>query len=188
MTLIRVSVTRGVTRCTTMRVHSHRRVRALAAAQPRRNEQPLSVEHLGKFYPSGDMSRSVPVYVTQCFHTVNRACLLCSPVSIVSRNRSGAGKPRWGLNELCSSATISARRRWVVASICGISSPMWRHILGFVYLVLYLRLFKAPLLFHLRVFASLLSGVLLPFLYLKRLVCAKLFAKLGCSRTMCPFS
>jgi hypothetical protein len=41
--------------------------------------------------------------------------------------------------------------------------------------------------FHLRVFVSLLSGVFLPFLYLKGLVCAKLFAKLGCCRTLCPF-
>jgi hypothetical protein len=77
-----------------MRVHSHKRIRAPAAAQPRRNEQALPVECLGKFYPSGDMSGSVPVYVTQVFHTVNRACLSCSPVSIVSRNRSGAAKPR----------------------------------------------------------------------------------------------
>jgi hypothetical protein len=38
-------------------------------------------------------------------------------------------------------------RRWVVVSIYGISSPMWRHVLGFSYLVLYLCLFKAPLLF-----------------------------------------
>jgi hypothetical protein len=55
-----------------MRVHFHRRVRASAAAQPRRNKQALPVERLCKFYPSGDMSRSVPVYVTQRFHTVNR--------------------------------------------------------------------------------------------------------------------
>jgi hypothetical protein len=54
-----------------MRVHSHRRVRAPAAAQPQRNEQALSAERLCKFYPSGDMSGSVPVYVTQGFHTVN---------------------------------------------------------------------------------------------------------------------
>jgi hypothetical protein len=54
-----------------MRVHSHRRVRAPAAAQPQRNEQALSDERLCKFYPSGDMSGSVPVYVTQGFHTVN---------------------------------------------------------------------------------------------------------------------
>jgi hypothetical protein len=33
-------------------------------------------------------------YVTQGFHTVNRACLTCSPVSIVSRNRSEVAKPR----------------------------------------------------------------------------------------------
>jgi hypothetical protein len=77
-----------------MRVHSHRRVRAPAAAQPRRNEQALSIERIYKFYPSGDMSGSVPVYVTQDFHTVNRACLLYSPVSIVSRNRSRATEPR----------------------------------------------------------------------------------------------
>jgi hypothetical protein len=54
-----------------MRVHSYRRVRAPAAAQPRRNEQALPVERLCKFYPSGDMSGSIPVYVTQRFHTVN---------------------------------------------------------------------------------------------------------------------
>jgi hypothetical protein len=54
-----------------MRVHSHRRVRAPAATQPRRNEQALPVERLCKFYPSGDMSGSIPVYVTQGFHTVN---------------------------------------------------------------------------------------------------------------------
>jgi hypothetical protein len=61
---------------------------------------------------------------------------------------------------------------------------------GFGYLVLYLRLFKAPLfffLFHLRVYASLLSGFLVPFLCLKGLVCTKLFAMLGCYRTLCPF-
>jgi hypothetical protein len=58
-----------------MRVHSHRQVRAPAAAQPRQNEQALPVERLYKFFPSGDMSRFVPVYVTQGFHTVNGACL-----------------------------------------------------------------------------------------------------------------
>jgi hypothetical protein len=73
---------------------SHRRVRAPAAAQPRRNEQALPVERLCKFYPLGDMSRSVLVYVAQDFHTFNRACLPCSPVSIVSRNRSEAAKPQ----------------------------------------------------------------------------------------------
>jgi hypothetical protein len=77
-----------------MRVHSHRRVCSPTAAQPRRNEQSLPVECLCKFYPSGDMSGSVPVYVAQGFHTFNRAYLPCSPVSIVSRNRSGAAKPR----------------------------------------------------------------------------------------------
>jgi hypothetical protein len=40
---------------------------------------------------------------------------------------------------------------------------MWPHVLGFGYLVLYLRLFKAPLFFHLRVFVLLLSEVLLLF-------------------------
>jgi hypothetical protein len=44
-----------------MRVHSHIRARALAAAQPRQNEQALSVERLCKFYHLGDMSGSVPV-------------------------------------------------------------------------------------------------------------------------------
>jgi hypothetical protein len=84
----------------------------------------------------------------------------------VSRNRSGAAKPRWGLNRLRFSAAVSARLRWVVVSVYGLSSTMWRHVLGFGYLVLYLRLFKAPVfsfLFHLRVFASLLSGFLLLF-------------------------
>jgi hypothetical protein len=75
-------------------VHSHRLVYAPAAAQPRWNEQALPVECLFKFYPSGDMSGSVPVYVTQGFHTINRAGLSCSLVSIVSRNRSGAAKPQ----------------------------------------------------------------------------------------------
>jgi hypothetical protein len=42
-------------------------------------------------------------------------------------------------------------------------------------------------LFHLRVFASLLSGIFLPFLCLKGLVCVKLFVKLGCCRTLCLF-
>jgi hypothetical protein len=77
-----------------MRVHSHMRVRAPAADQPRRNEQALSVERLCKFYPSGDMSESVLIYVTQGFHTVNRACLPCSLVSIVFRNRFRVAKPR----------------------------------------------------------------------------------------------
>jgi hypothetical protein len=77
-----------------IRVHSHRRVRAPAVAEPRWNEQALPVEHLCKFYPSGDTSGSVLVYVIQGFYTVNRAHLPCSPVSIVSRNRSRAAKPR----------------------------------------------------------------------------------------------
>jgi hypothetical protein len=145
-----------------MWVHSHRRVRASAATQPRQNEQALSVERICKFYPSGDMSRSIPVYIAQGFHTFNRVCLPRSPVSIVSRNRTGAAKPRWRLNGLRSSAATSAHRRWVVASIYGISS-MWCHILSFGYLIMYLCLFKAPLFFHLWVFALLLSGVLLPF-------------------------
>jgi hypothetical protein len=82
------------------RVHSHGRVRAPAAAQPRQNKQALPVERLGKFYSLGGMSGSVPVYVTQGFHTVNWICLPCSPVSIVSRNRSEAAKPQSGLNGL----------------------------------------------------------------------------------------
>jgi hypothetical protein len=77
-----------------MRVHSYRRVHAPTAAQPRWNEQALPVVRLCMFYPSSDMPGSVLVYVTQSFYTVNWACLPCSPVSIVSRNRSGAGKPR----------------------------------------------------------------------------------------------
>jgi hypothetical protein len=67
-----------------MWVHFHRRVRAPVAAQPRQNEQALPVERLCKFYPSGDMSGSVPVYIIQDFHTVNRACLPYSSVSLVS--------------------------------------------------------------------------------------------------------
>jgi hypothetical protein len=54
----------SVTASPSMWVHSHRRVHAPAAAQPRWNEQTLPVERLCKFYPSCDMSRSVPVYVT----------------------------------------------------------------------------------------------------------------------------
>jgi hypothetical protein len=170
-----------------MRVHSHRWVRAMAAAQPRRNEQTLPVEHLCKFYPSGDMSGSVLVYATQVFHTVNRSCLSCSLISILSRNRSGAAKTRWCLNELRFSAAVSAHWWWFIVSVYGISSHMWCHVLDYGYLILYLRLFKAPLFFHLWVFASLLSGVLLTFLCLKGLVCAKMFAKLGCCMTLCPF-
>jgi hypothetical protein len=41
----------------------------------------------------------------------------------------------------------------------GLSSPMCCRVLGFGYPVLYLHLFKAPLLFHLLVFALLLSGL-----------------------------
>jgi hypothetical protein len=77
-----------------MRVHSYIRVHAPSAAQPRRNEQALIVQCLCKFYPSNDMSESVPVSVTQGFHIVNVACLSCSPVSIISRNMSKAAKPR----------------------------------------------------------------------------------------------
>jgi hypothetical protein len=160
-----------------MRVHSHRRVYASAAAQSRRNEQALPVEHLCKFYPSSDMSESVSVYVTQGFHTVNRTCLPYSPVSIVSRNRSGVAKSRWGLNELCSLAAISARRRWVIASIYDLSSPMWRHVLGFGYLILYLRLFKAPLFFTSRFLPHFLVGF-----------CSLFYAWKDCSAPSCSLS
>jgi hypothetical protein len=47
-----------------MQVHSHIRVHAPTTAQPQQNEQALLVERLYKFYPSGNMSESVPVYVT----------------------------------------------------------------------------------------------------------------------------
>jgi hypothetical protein len=110
--------------CTPMRVHSHRRGCAPVGAQPWWNEQALPVERLDKFYPSGDISGFVPIYVTQGFRTLDRACLPCSPVGIVSRNRSGATKPRCGLNELHSSVAILAHRRWVVVSIYGLSSSM----------------------------------------------------------------
>jgi hypothetical protein len=121
-----------------MWVHSHRQVHAPVAAQLRRNEQALSVERLGKFYPLGDISGSVPVYVTQSFHTVSRACLPCSQVSIVSRNRYKTAKPQWVLNGLRFSAAISAHWRWVVVSIFSLSYPMWCHVLGFGYIILYL--------------------------------------------------
>jgi hypothetical protein len=150
--------------CAPMWVHSHSWVRAPAAAQPWRNEQALPVERLCKFYRLDDMSESVPIYITQGFYTVNQTCLPCSLFSLVSRNRSGTAKPRWVLNGLRFSAAISARRWWVIVSIYVLSSPMWCHIFGFGYLILYLRLFKAPLFFHLRVFASLLSGFLLFFM------------------------
>jgi hypothetical protein len=65
---------------------------------------------------------------------------------------------------------ISAHQRWVIVFIYDLSFPMWRHVLGFGYLILYLRLFKTLMfyfLFHLWVFVSLFSGLLLPFLCLK---------------------
>jgi hypothetical protein len=77
-----------------LHLQSQMRVCAPTVAQPRRNEQALPVERLCKFYPSGDISGSIPFYVTQGFHTVNHACLSYSLVSIVPRNRSGAAKPR----------------------------------------------------------------------------------------------
>jgi hypothetical protein len=92
---------------------------------------------------------STPVYIAQGFCTINRACLSCSPVSMVTRNRSGAAKPRWGMNVFLFSAAISAHRWWIVASMYGLSSPMWYHVLGFGYLILYLCLFSAPLGFYL---------------------------------------
>jgi hypothetical protein len=59
---------------TPMRVHSHRRVRAPAAAQLRRNEQALSVQRLCKFYPLGNMSRSVPYMLSKVFiHSIGYA-------------------------------------------------------------------------------------------------------------------
>jgi hypothetical protein len=110
-------------RVSPLQVHPCRWLHAPVRAQPRRNEQALTVERLCKFYHSDNISGSVPVYVIQGFHTVNRTCLSCSPVSIVSRNRSGATKPQWGLNGLRYSAVVSAHRRWVIVSIfCPIFS------------------------------------------------------------------
>jgi hypothetical protein len=88
------------------------------------------IERLCKFYPSGDMSESVLIYVTQYFHTVNWVCLPCSPVDIVSRNRSGAAKPRWGLNGLHFSVAFSALRQCLIISIYSLYSTMWCHVLG----------------------------------------------------------
>jgi hypothetical protein len=65
---------------------------------------------------------SVPIYVTQGFHIVNRECFPCSPVSIVSRNRSGVAKPQCGQSGLRFSAAISARQRWVIVSMYDLSS------------------------------------------------------------------
>jgi hypothetical protein len=87
------SATASPSQCSHVGSLPHMR-RAPAAAQTRQNEQALPVERLCRFYSSSDMSGSVLVYVTQDFYIVNRACLPCSPVSIVSRNRSGAAKPR----------------------------------------------------------------------------------------------
>jgi hypothetical protein len=141
-----------------MQVHSHRWVRATAAAQPRWNDQALPVERLCKFYPSGNMSGSVPIYVTQGFYTVNQTYLPCSLVSIVYRNSSGAAKPRWGLNGLHFSAAVSACWWWVIFSIYGLSSAMWCHVLGYGYQVLYQCLFKAPLFFASRFLPHFLVG------------------------------
>jgi hypothetical protein len=104
--------------------------------------------------------RYVPVYVTLDFHTVNGECLPCSSISIVSKNRSGAAKSRWCQSGLCFSVAISARWWWVVVSMYDISSPMWCHVLGFGYPILYFCLFKAHLLVSASgVFASLLRGL-----------------------------
>jgi hypothetical protein len=77
-----------------MWVQSHMRVRAPAAAQSRWNIQALPVDRLYKFWSLGDMSVSGHVYVTQDFHTVNQSCLICSPVSIMIRNRFEVAKLR----------------------------------------------------------------------------------------------
>jgi hypothetical protein len=146
--------------CTLMWIHSHRWVRALAAAQIWQNKQSLPADRLCKFYHSGDMSGFVLVYVIQGFHTVNRACLPYSPVSIVSRNMSRAAKPWWCLNGLRFSAALSACRQWVVVFIYDIPSHMWCHVFSFWLPDSVSALY---FLFHLWVFASLLSEVLLPF-------------------------
>jgi hypothetical protein len=62
------------------------------------------------------------------------------------------------------------------------------HILGFGYLLLYPHLFKAHLFpFFTSEFLPHFLVSLLTFLCLKGLVCAKLFAKLDCCRTLCLF-
>jgi hypothetical protein len=65
---------------------------------------------------------------------------------------------------------------------------MWCHILDFAYLVLYLHLFKALLLFSASRFLPHFLVGFAPFLCMKLLVYVKLFAKLDCCRTLCHFS
>jgi hypothetical protein len=71
-------------------------------------------------------------------------------------------------------------------SVYGLSSTMCCHVLGFDHPVMYLHLFKASLLFSPE-FLSCFLVSFIPFLWLKRLVCVKLFAKLSCCRTLCSF-
>jgi hypothetical protein len=97
------------------------------------------------------------------FGIISRICYLgipysqsdASPIfrfSIVSRNRSRAAEPRWGMNRLLFTTAVSARRWWVVVSLYGISSPIWCRVLGISYSMMYLHLFKASLLFSLTSF------------------------------------
>jgi hypothetical protein len=69
----------------------------------------------------------------------------------------------------------------------GISSPIWCHILGFGYPVMYLCLSKSPLLFSPPGFFSLLlSGLCSLFSMPKRISLYKLFTKLHPCSTTCP--
>jgi hypothetical protein len=72
-------------------------------------------------------------------------------------------------------------------SVYDLSSAMCCHVLGFDYPILYLHLFKASLLFFTSEFLPCFLVSFLPFLCLKRLVCAKLFTKLGYCRILCSF-
>jgi hypothetical protein len=86
------------------------------------------------------------------------------------------------MNRLRFLAAISAHRRWVIVSPC------------MACLLLCVATFWALATRFCSISAFLTSEFLpcflisfLPFLCLKRLVCAKLFAKLGCCRTLCSF-
>jgi hypothetical protein len=105
------------------------------------------------------------------YHMYSR--LGCSPYywhGIVSRSKLRAAKPRRGMNGLCSSAVILARRQWIVASMYDLSSPMYCRILELSNPMLYMcfawSILQASLLVHLWVSAYSSVGHV-PF-YVKR--------------------
>jgi hypothetical protein len=108
--------------------------------------------------------------------------------NIVSRNSFRTAKPQWGPNGLHISAAILAHRRWIIVSMYDLSSTMWCHIWGIDYPILYLRLFKAHLLFSPPGFFCLASQwTLSHFFYAERISLCKLLAKLDCCRILCSF-